>query len=125
MKANRNMYIIFLAIVIVIVAIAAIIMSSPKPSNGSSQGNGVPVSITGSFSFSPTDLTIHPGQNVTWTNNAGVTHTVVSDSSSAESFSSGALNNGQTFTYEFDHIGNFSYHCSIHPSMTGTIHVIA
>jgi plastocyanin len=83
------------------------------------------VSITGSFTFSPADLTIHAGQNVTWTNNAGITHTVVSDANSSESFSSPSLGPGQSFTHEFDHIGDYSYHCGIHPSMTGTIHVIA
>jgi plastocyanin len=125
MKSNRGILIAAVVIVVIIIIVAAIALSQPKAGNDQLGGGGVPVSITENFAFSPADLTVRVGQNVTWTNNAAVAHSVVSDTMSTEAFSSGALATGQSFTHEFDHVGDFSYHCGIHPSMTGTIHVIA
>jgi len=70
------------------------------------------------FSFTPGDLTIAPGDTVTWTNTASTTHTVV-----GSGWGSGALSLGSTYTHQFNASGDFPYHCSIHPSMTGTVHV--
>lgn len=70
------------------------------------------------FSFSPNSITIAPGDSVTWTNNDGTTHTVT-----GVGWESGFLNNGNTYTHQFNTSGDFSYHCSIHTYMTGVIHV--
>lgn len=57
---------------------------------------------------------------ITWINKDSTPHHVVSDTGL---FDSGNLNKGQTYNYTFYQAGNYSYHCSIHPSMTGTIFV--
>jgi plastocyanin len=72
------------------------------------------------FAFSPATLTIKAGTSVTWTNKDSVAHTVVSDSGI---FSSGSLATNATYSYTFKTAGTFTYKCSIHPSMTGTITV--
>lgn len=83
----------------------------------------VDVSIV-NFAFQPDTITIQPGDTVRWTNNAVSTaHTVTSDSGSSETFDSGTLNQNDVFTHTFNSVGDFGYHCSIHPVMTGTIHV--
>jgi plastocyanin len=41
------------------------------------------------------------------------------------SFDSGSLATDATFSQTFDAAGTFAYHCTIHPSMTGTITVAA
>ena len=69
--------------------------------------------------FSPSTLTISIGETVTWTLTNG-THTVVSDEGL---FTSGTLSIGGTFQHQFDTVGEFSYHCGIHASMTGSITV--
>jgi plastocyanin len=126
MKLSRNLIIVIAAVIVIVVIAASVMLASPKSNNGGTTPPDTnPVSITSSFTFSPGELTIHVGQNVTWTNDASVTHTVTSDSSSLESFSSGPMTHGQTFTHQFNAIGDFNYHCSIHTTMTGTIHVIA
>jgi plastocyanin len=79
--------------------------------------NGNTVSIEG-MAFNPQTLTVAVNTTVTWTNNDGVTHTVTSDSSV---FNSGNLVAGGTFSYKFTTVGTFTYHCSIHQYMTGTV----
>jgi plastocyanin len=36
-------------------------------------------------------------------------------------FTSGTLANGAAYQFTFTQPGTFTYHCTIHPSMTGTI----
>jgi plastocyanin len=79
------------------------------------------VSIPG-FSFSPAALTISLGDTVTWTNNHNsVPHTTTSMDGL---WDSGTLNFGQSYTFVFDTVGIFDYHCTIHHAMTGTITVV-
>ena len=72
------------------------------------------------FAFSPSSITIAPGDTVTWTNSDSTTHTVTGNNGS---WGSGGLANGQTYTHQFNETGDYSYHCSIHSSMTGIVHV--
>ncbi|MGA2884012.1 MAG: plastocyanin/azurin family copper-binding protein [Halobacteriota archaeon] len=74
-----------------------------------------------SYAFQPSTLTIPRGATVTWTNNAPIAHTVTSDTGA---FGSGTLSPGATYSHQFNQSGNYSYHCSIHPTlMTATITV--
>jgi plastocyanin len=74
------------------------------------------------FTFSPATLTITVGTKVTWTNQDTVGHTVIADDNS---WGSGNLNQGDTFSFAFSQPGTFAYHCSVHPNMKGTITVVA
>ncbi len=56
---------------------------------------------------------------VTWVNNDGVTHRIVSD---APLFASANLGNGASFSFSFTAPGDYAYHCSIHPGMVGHDH---
>jgi plastocyanin len=80
-----------------------------------SNGNAVTIA---SFAFGPASLTVKVGTTVTWTNNDSVTHTVTAD---AGAFASGPLAPGQSFQFTFRKAGTYTYHCSIHPTMTATI----
>ncbi len=77
------------------------------------------VSISG-FSFQPQTINVSAGTTVTWTNLDSVAHTVTSDTGL---FDSSSLSTGQTFSRTFNTAGNYDYHCSIHPSMTGRVAV--
>ena len=72
-----------------------------------------------SFSFQPATLNVPAGTTVTWHNQDNVQHTVTSDVQGL--FDSGTINTGKKFTYTFQAPGSYSYHCSIHPGMKGTI----
>jgi plastocyanin len=73
------------------------------------------------FAFSPADLEVQVGAEVTWTNHAPTTHTVTAD---AGSFDSGALDPGATFSTTFAYPGEFTYMCQIHPTMKGKVTVV-
>lgn len=81
--------------------------------------SGNTVSIQG-LAFSPASLTVVQGTTVTWTNNDSVSHTVTGDQGGPNS---GTLAPGQSYSFTFSTVGSFPFHCSIHPSMTGTITV--
>jgi plastocyanin len=72
------------------------------------------------FAFSPGSLTIAAGDTVLWTNNQNVSHTVTSDTGSELAAS---LSSGATYQHIFMTAGNFPYHCTIHPSMHGSVTV--
>jgi plastocyanin len=78
------------------------------------------VTIAG-FAFKPATLTIKVGTKVTWTNTDSTAHTVTFDDSSITG--SGNIPTGATFDNTFSAAGTFTYHCRIHPAMTGTITV--
>jgi plastocyanin len=70
------------------------------------------------FSFQPDVLKVKVGAKVTWTNDDTVAHTVTADTTS---FASGNLQPGGSFSFTFTRPGTYAYHCSIHPSMHGSV----
>ena len=79
-----------------------------------------PVTIAG-FAFHPAATTIHVGDTVTWTNQDSAEHTATA---SDRSFDTGALKKSASAGHTFRSAGTFSYICTIHPSMKGTIRVV-
>ncbi len=75
------------------------------------------VAISG-MAFQPASVQVSVGGTVTWTNADGVNHTVTSNTGA---FDSGSLSDGDTYSYTFNTAGTFPYHCSIHPSMHGSV----
>jgi len=74
------------------------------------------------FAFSPQNLSVNVGDTVTWTNQDTANHTVTSTDGGP--LASPSLGQGQSYSYTFSLPGTYSYHCSIHPMMTGTVTVI-
>ena len=71
------------------------------------------------FYFEPANAAIQPGDTIIWTNEGNTPHTVTSDDGQ---FDSGVLNPGQSFAVTFTGgNGTLTYHCTIHPSMTGSV----
>ncbi len=119
---------------IVYLAISGILLSVlfaglPPATTALSNQNGQPgkrpnatfnVSIV-DFQFQPANLTIHIGDTVTWTNNSAMNHT---STSNTQVWDSGIILPGHTFSFTFNQLGVFPYHCAIHISMTGSITVV-
>ena len=74
------------------------------------------------MAYSPSSITVTSGDFIIWTNLDSVDHTVT-DNNTNPSFDSGLLSNGQTFALATNGLsaGTYNYHCTPHPSMTGTI----
>src|SRR5215212_11112233 len=103
---------------IYLAALALVVMVVMAPS-ATAQGATTPVSIQ-DFFFSPANVTVEPGTTVTWVNEGSVPHTVTSDDGQ---FDSGVLMPGDSYTVMFKGQGTITYHCAIHPSMTGSVTV--
>jgi plastocyanin len=89
-----------------------------SPTTAASQaGSEAAVTAVG-FAFDPQTLTVASGSTVVWTNQDGAEHTVVGTGGI-----SGQLAPGGSYEQVFDVAGTFTYACTIHPSMTGTITV--
>lgn len=71
------------------------------------------------FAFNPSTLTIKVGDIVTWTNMDSVSHTITSDSGTE--LSSQTFSNGESYSHTFNIAGTYTYHCTPHPNMKGTI----
>jgi len=71
------------------------------------------------FAFGPDTVELEAGETVTVKNDDGAAHTWTADDGGFDE----QLPAGGEVTHTFDEAGTFSYHCEIHPSMTGTITV--
>ncbi|MEJ0021427.1 MAG: cupredoxin family copper-binding protein [Candidatus Doudnabacteria bacterium] len=72
------------------------------------------------FAFTPTSIMIRKGDTVVWTNKDSAVHTVIGDNGGPASSN---LSTNQTYSFTFNTIGAFNYHCSIHPYMQGIVTV--
>ena len=96
--------------------------SNPAPS-------GVTVNMTDQYHFEPATITIPRGTTVTWVNTGQQPHTVTADPSKAaksgdaalpsgaQSWDSGFINAGQTFSRTFDTPGEYAYFCMPHEAL--------
>lgn len=93
------------------------------------------VEMTQALKFAPAEITIAKGETVTWTNVSDVPHTVTADPAKAndashvrlpdgaETFDSGMIDPGGTFSRTFDVPGRYTYFCIPHEAagMVGEI----
>jgi plastocyanin len=98
---------------------AALWMAAACPPTLAGDANADAIVIS-NFMFSPMDTTIKAGTRVTWTNQDEEPHTIAS---SDGLFRSGALDTGESYSFEFDKPGTYHYVCTIHPRMIATITV--
>ena len=73
-----------------------------------------------SFQFSPAVITVPAGTTVTWVNHDETAHSVAEKS---KAFRSGGLDTNDRYSFTFSKPGTYVYYCTLHPQMTGTIHV--
>jgi plastocyanin len=135
---RRSSLIVLIIVIIVLAGVAAAMVhksssntspsptsnSQPKSSNNSASSNSQPATGTidiKNMAFTPSQITVAKGGTVTWTNNDSVTHTVVDDLSNVGGPNSGDIAPGASYSFTFTKTGSYQYHCSIHPSMRGTI----
>lgn len=85
------------------------------------EGPGETVDIDiAKFAYGPKEITITPGTKVVWTNHDETPHTVTGND---KSFASKGMDTDDKFEHTFFSEGDFSYICTVHPFMTGVVHV--
>ena len=79
--------------------------------------------------FTPSSVTIHPGDSVLWTWSAsGHSSTSGSPGMPNGLWDSGIINQGAMFTHTFNTTGSFPYYCTVHGAccgMVGTVVVMS
>jgi plastocyanin len=121
-QLNMKRFLIILgtgAFVVALLAGLAILAGAQTPVSVSAAppAAGAEIEIN-NFAFSPSTMTVPVGAQVTWTNKDEIGHNVVS---SDKTIKSQVLDTDEKFTFTFTQPGTFSYICTIHPRMKGTI----
>jgi plastocyanin len=91
--------------------------TAASPPQASASGDAVSIK---DFAYSPADLTVSKGTTIKFTNEDSTEHTATADGGG---FDTGTIEKGQTKTVTLDTPGTFTYVCSFHPFMHGTVHV--
>ena len=73
------------------------------------------------FDYAPTELHIHVGDWVTWTNGGQEDHDLNSLFGSSAEWKSGPIFSTQSYTRTFGFAGRYEYICTYHPTMRGVI----
>src|SRR5213080_2058746 len=97
--------------------------------SGVASGTTVTVTVgNGGFFFTPSSVTIHPGDTVKWTwSSSGHSSTSGTPGHPTGLWDSGILNQGAMFTHTFNTVGSFPYYCTPHGAccnMVGTVSVV-
>ncbi len=95
--------------------------SFPSSAQVMARSGPADVAING-FTFGPGTIKVSVGQKVTWTNADDTPHMVNVVGSSQRSE---LMLKGQSAALQFDAAGNIAYICGLHPTMKGTIEVVA
>lgn len=94
----------------------------PVSGRQAARGATTPVTMI-DYAFDPSSVEVEVGGTVTWTNEGpNEPHDATADDGS---FETGEVAVGQSASVTFDDSGSFTYICSLHPSMSGTVTVRA
>jgi plastocyanin len=112
-----------LSLLAIVLALAGSACGSSSPSAPTASA-AVPISMLGDRgrrSYSPNPATMRVGQTVAWKNTDSTAHDATQD---AGRFTTTTVNAGATSApLTMSTAGTFTYHCTIHPGMVGTITV--
>jgi plastocyanin len=92
--------------------------SAPAPSGDAALSEKVEIV---DFAYDPDPVTIEEGGKVIWQNEDSAPHTATADDGS---FDTGTLEEGKLKSENFKEAGTYTYICSIHPEMHGTVEVV-
>ena len=93
--------------------------SEPAPSGQAARSEKVEIV---EFTYGPDPVVVQVGGKVTWLNQDAAPHTATADDGS---FNTGILAHGKLKSETFKQAGTYTYFCEIHPTMHGTVEVVA
>lgn len=88
--------------------------------DGKTKSNQKPsthVVVIRDFRYFPESLTVNAGDTIVWKNEDRAPHTATA----RDTFDSGTIAYGKTWTFVADRKGTFSYICTLHPRMQATL----
>jgi plastocyanin len=101
--------------------------SAPPASDGGStaacevaSGTGDVAGTIAGNAFDPAEVSATVGQVVGFTNEDAVPHSFTLDDGSCDT---GTFETGASGAIRFDAAGSYPFHCTVHPTMTGTVTV--
>jgi plastocyanin len=92
--------------------------NAPAPSGDAVRSEKVEII---DFAYDPDPVTIEEGGKVIWLNQDSAPHTATADDGS---FDTGTLEKGKLKSETFKEPGTYTYICSVHPDMHGTVEVV-
>jgi plastocyanin len=123
---DRRKVVAGVAVVAAAVVIGVLVLGSGDDDDGGggrADEPGPAETVTAeSTAYTPDTFTVTEGEYVRFVNNDDVTHTFTADDGL---FDSGEVEPGSDYRYAFDGPITVTFHCEIHPSMTGTVEVTA
>jgi plastocyanin len=75
------------------------------------------------FAFVPKEITVAPGTTVQWVNHDEIPHTITSARGQDKVLASKGLDTDDKYSFTFAKEGDYGYYCTVHPYMTGVVHV--
>ncbi len=129
--------IIIILLVVIMVVVGFIVLRSKsenagtadKVSNNSSDAGSSQEAIKvdkvtiADFAFSPAKISVKKGSTVTWTNQDSVKHNISPDNASDDFKASELLGKGESYSFTFNKVGTYTYHCTPHPTMKASVEV--
>lgn len=124
MKTKKNILLVIGIIVVGVIMFFALRKNTEAPVVGQLPvDSGAAMIAIASYQFNPNALIVKKGTPVTWINNDSAPHAIIGDDKNSWAGGS-TMKRGETYTRTFDTVGTFTYNCTIHPSMKGSIVVI-
>lgn len=120
MSINNNNTVNDVKIVTIVLLVIATVFfisckkkSTTPPSSGTPGANEVWMQNT---AFTPASITVALNTTITWTNKDNMNHNVTSSS-----FQSPTIASGGTYSHLFASVGTYTYNCTFHAGMNGTV----
>src|SRR4026207_1920830 len=113
---------------IVVIGVSLIVSACGDSSSPTAPATSTAADVTvtiqannASNSYAPNPVSMRVGQTIAWRNADSITHTATQDTAG---FNTGSVAAGATSAATMmNTAGTFTYHCTIHPGMVGTINV--
>ncbi len=103
---------------LVLIPFIFIVISGCKKSSEDLTSPGLNEVWMKNLAFTPASITVSVNTTVKWINKDNVAHNV---KSSTGLFDSGTLNGAGTYSYQFTTAGTYTYTCTLHSNMNGTV----
>lgn len=118
MPASSKRLRLLAAVLVAGVALTGCSSGGAKKAGGSGPAKSTNTVEIKGFKFVPSVITVKAGTVVTWTNADDVQHSATAND---KSFDSNLFGKGKSYSFTFTKAGKFTYFCSAHQYMTGTV----